>query len=96
MFWWFSDLANQEALKTFTKEERGAAYRAWAVVIVVLAMVMPPVDYFLTFRIETGDALAGGISAAVGIGAGLAISALISPRIWPILARPRRTPWIKS
>jgi hypothetical protein len=96
MLWWLSDVMNPEALKTFRKEERVAAYWAWGVVVAFLIVVMVPLDYFLTFRVGTGDAIAGGVSAAVGVGVGVAISALISPRIWPILAKPRRIPWIKA
>jgi hypothetical protein len=92
MFWWM----NQEAFKTFTKEERRAAYGAWAIVIVVLIAVMVPLDSFLTFSAGTGHALAGGLSAGAGTVVGLAISALLSPRIWPILAKPRREAQNKS
>lgn len=89
MLWWLIEIMDQEALQTFTREQRSAALRAWAVAIVAFICIMAPLEYFLIFDLGVSDVLSGGISAAISVALGIALSALVSPKIWPILRNPR-------
>ncbi len=89
MFWWFTELYDPNAQKRWTASERRAAYGAWAVMAAFMVAIMLPLDYYLIFKLDLNDILSSALSGGAATMAGIAVSAFVSPKLWPVLAKPR-------
>jgi hypothetical protein len=89
MFWWLTEMYDKKASEVWTASERRAVLGAWIILVLSAATIMLPLDYFLIFRANWNDVLSSALSGGAAPGAGIAISGFVSPRVWPVLSRPR-------
>lgn len=92
MIWWFTESFAKDQDKrpkwmSWTKPERRAAFGARMVYAAVFIVAYATLMWFLLFRLNMSDVLAGGTAgAAIGLGT----SILVSPKFWPLLSKPRQ------